>query len=314
MPHKGLFSQGVAILLEGPVSIDAIKRCVTDYEIAGEQKASEEWSMHGEGLFVSYLPQDNGYAAIDIVNRRWPDDMGDPKANPTLFGSWATGHFGPFAFPGGLKRSAQQSWHWRDAKKVYEGHKAFIRIRLSYGFGIKDPNTPVFPENYQPIKEMLFLTRLARKLLTLPGAIAYYNPNGEVLDNREHIGELIKRYDDSKLLPLELWSNIRLFTIEEKSPWTVMDTVGMEQLDVPDHEAVFDPDRYDPNEVACFLRNISHYVLQHGKIIKDHNTTDGPGALHWFALNREEGLVQPPRRVIRWFPKDGIQIPTQFEK
>ncbi|MDJ0847938.1 MAG: hypothetical protein QNK04_06055 [Myxococcota bacterium] len=38
--------------------------------------------------------------------------MGDPQREPLLMGAWSMGHFGPFAYPGGLERAAQQCWGW----------------------------------------------------------------------------------------------------------------------------------------------------------------------------------------------------------
>ena len=44
-----------------------------------------------------------------------------------------------------------------------------------------------------------------------------------------------------------------------------MDTVGMSQLDAPDHEAIFQVSAYDAAKVDSFLRKASSYVLERGQ-------------------------------------------------
>ena len=93
--------------------------------------------------------------------------------------------------------------------------------------------------------------------------------------------------------------------------WGVGDVVGMEQLDASDHEAVFEQNRFDVNEVLTFLRNASMYTLDHGPVIETGHTTDGPGGL-WRAAVVEESLMPAPRPIIRWYADTGPQPPSQF--
>ena len=102
-----------------------------------------------------------------------------------------------------------------------------------------------------------------------------------------------------ELLPQELWANVRLFNLAGHDPWVVMDTVGMWQLDVPDHEAAFRSDLYDPSDVALFLRNAADYVLRSGPIINDNDTMDGPGQIRW--LKPGQLKIQFARRLGRCF-------------
>jgi len=96
------------------------------------------------------------------------------------FGAWSMGHFGPLAFPGGLARARQHVWLWEAGRTVPEGHRGFIRIRMSYVFGTGQ-DARVLPENYQPLAEMMFLSRVVRALLNMSSVLCYFNPNGEVL-------------------------------------------------------------------------------------------------------------------------------------
>ena len=92
----------------------------------------------------------------------------------------------------------------------------------------------------------------------------------------------------------------------------VRDTVGMSQLDAPDHEACLQSDAYVPTEVGNFLRNACAYVVAHGPIIRDGDTMDGPAKLKWQGFRIKEGRMAPPREVIRWFPQDQRRAPPEL--
>ena len=189
----------------------------------GRNPPSENWELGGPSLTVGYRPEVNGVILVDVVDHVWPDDMGDPEETPMLFGAWSAGHFGPFASPGGLARAGEQSWSWPDGKDVPEKHKAFLRIRSSYVLGSGD-DAPVAPEDYDPKDELLFVTKVARALLELDAALAYFNPNGEVLMGREVLDGALAYAQKSGFPPLDAWANIRLFGIDPQ--WKLMDTVG----------------------------------------------------------------------------------------
>ena len=83
--------------------------------------------------------------------------------------------------------------------------------------------------------------------------------------------------DEDGVPPLELWANVRLFTLIEG--WLMMDTVGHPQLNAPgkppfpDIEAVFPKGKCDPQDVDAFLRNLALYLLANGaETIKDGDT------------------------------------------
>jgi hypothetical protein len=132
---KGFFTQGVCVLLERPASLDEIEPPLDGFDIRSRRDATESWEFGGPTLVVTYRAESNGLVAIDTSDRCWPDHMGDPKNETTLFGAWGMGHFGPYAYPGGLQRAAQQCWSWEPGRTIPDRHKAFVRIRSSYVFG-----------------------------------------------------------------------------------------------------------------------------------------------------------------------------------
>jgi hypothetical protein len=311
MPHKGTFTQTFAVLLERPVSLDAVAQRISAFPIARRAPAAESWPMGGPSLVLPFRPEVNGMVAIDVVDRLWPDGMGDPQADPTLFGAWAMGNFGPFAFPGGLQRGTQHAWAWEEGRNVAGKHQAFIRMRLSYVFGAED-NAPIQPADCKPLDELHFLTDLLLPLLNLPEALCYFNPNGEVLRDRNFVEGVLEFSREHGLPPLDLWSNIRFFRLEEN--WLMMDTVGNAQLDLPDLEACFVASTYDLEEIDVFLRATTSYLLEEGDVIETEDTIKGPGRKTWVAHRFEDSFSTPPRQTIRLIPDDGVRPPTAVLK
>ena len=82
---KGFFTQAAALLLRDSVDLAEIKPLMSDCRIVKEVEAAEDWSLGGPSLTVEYRPAVNGYISIDVVAHRWPDHMGDPEQEPTLF-------------------------------------------------------------------------------------------------------------------------------------------------------------------------------------------------------------------------------------
>jgi hypothetical protein len=306
---KGMFTQGVAILLEQSVSLDEIAECLKPYDIVKRIDSSENWAFGGPSLTVGYRPDVNGYVAVDVVDRKWPDHMGDSKDEPMLFGAWGMGNFGPHAYPKGLQRACEQSWGWDGASEAVAKHAAFVRVRMSYVFGAKD-DAPIVPEDYDPEAELQFLNKMTQTLLTLQGAICYFNPNGEVLRQMKTFDEDITYHKQQGIPPLGLWSNVRLFKVGDG--WSMMDSVGNMQLEIPDMEVAFQPDVFSPGDVDYFIRNASLYILRNGQVIKDGDTMDGPGDIRWRAQSHENGMSDPPRPTLRWVPTGVDNIPDKF--
>ena len=306
---KGMFTQGICVLLERAVSLDEMEAALADFDIRKRLDTTEEWVFGGPALILPYRPDSNGLVSVDIVDREWPDHMGDAQNETMVFGAWSMGHFGPFAYPGGLQRAAQQCWGWEPGRTIPERHNAFVRIRSSYAFGAAEDD-PIMPSDYEPLPELEFVTKLASSLLDLQGALCYFNPNGEMLRDQDGLRATLNYGWSNGLPPLDAWSNIRMFNINPE--WSLMDTVGNGQLDIPDVEACFHSTSFDFNEIDSFLRNVSLYILNNGEVIKDGDTMDGPGGIRWQSHQFDNGMCDPPRRVLRWVPKDDRLLPPEL--
>lgn len=301
---KGYFTQGVSLLTNGQASFDGIKATLRQqgFEIVKELPSQENWVFGGPTLVIAFLPDVNGYVAVDVVNQPWPDSMGDPQSDSMTFAAWSMGHFGPFAFPGSLARARQHPWAWQPAQTIAEGHRGFIRLRISYVFGARR-DTPVMPADCDPVAEMKFLCEAATALLNVPGVICYFNPNGEVLRDYASFRQVWDPCMEQQKVPLSLWMNIRSFNLNEKLGF--MDTIGNAQLDIRDVEAVFPFGEYDPSDIDYYLRNVTHYLLGLDREMESGEEIDGPGEsnLSWTMEVLDQGVVDPPRRVLRLYPK-----------
>jgi hypothetical protein len=313
MPHKGFFTQAAIILVDGPVSPDDVERALVTFDVVGRKTVDDpNWMWAAESVIVPLREEVNGYLAVDVIDKPWPDGMGDPKEDVELFAGWSMGHFGPFTFPKSLARAVAQNRSMQNAKDLVARHRGFIRIRSTYAIGASD-HDPVMPDNYEPLFELERITDVAVALLEVPQALCYYNPNGETLYTAQIIQPIRAHYRRLKFPALDLWCNLRMWNFEDAANTAMVESVGMQQLDLADHEAVFIRGKYQKPEVAEFVRNATLYIAQNGPVIKDGETTDGPGG-HWRAKHFETGVVAPPRPVLRWFPQDGSKFPDKLTR
>lgn len=307
---KGYFSAAAMVLTSRAPSTAEIQACLQGFAVQGVRPNQSPGWMGGPETLVLAMPGPaGGHLLVDVLNTQWPDSMGDPQSDPNLFGAWSMGFMGPFTFPGGLGRALQQCYAWAEAPQVVPYHRAFVRVRATYTIG-KGDDAPILPSNYQPRAELDQVTSVCRALLHLPGALCYFNPNGETLYSAATLHEVQQWNLQHGLPDLAVWTNVRMF--DAGGGWTLMDSVGMEQMDLPDHEACFMQGRQQGSEVERFLRNATLYCLNNGPVIKNGDTMNGPGGVNWQAWDCSEALVQPPRRTLRWFPVDGTAAPANL--
>ena len=308
---KGSFTQCACLLLNRVPTLNEIDGALgRDVEVVGRHDDSDDWEFFGPSITVSYRSDVNGFVAIDVVDRPWPDEMGDPEEAGTLFGAWAMGYFGPGAFPQGLERAQEQAWALEEDQDIINGHSAFIRIRMSYVFGEQDEDAPIMPEDCDSLEELEFITNLTTALMELPGVVCCFNPNGEVLLDKKAYDETLAFHEENESVPFELWTNVRLFQIGED--WCLLDTVGNDQFDLPDIEATFHAELADPDDVNEFLRNVTYYILDADNEITDGDSVEGPGEMPWNVAYFEDSLCDPPRSVLRLTPDDGQELPEEL--
>lgn len=311
MPIKRFFTQSACILMDKAPSLDEVARYLTHFQIAGRKSAAQSWAFSEASIIVSFRPEVNGVVVIDVVNRPWPDGVGDAKQDTLVSTAWSMGSFGPFASPGNLERAVQHAWGWdkKKASALVKRHTAFIRIRSSYIFGSKRRDS-VVPDDYDVLDELSFVTEIALALSVIPGALCYFNPNGETLCEPSMLSRSVNSYLDGGSLPINIWTNRRIFWFTNELRWIFMDIIGMQQLDQVDLEACFRRDQYDLNNIAHFLLNVALYLLKQGPILKHGDTLNLEcGGYTWQVWHFESSLWEPHRPILRLFPLDGAQVP-----
>ena len=319
---KGFFTQSLFILLERPVTDDELKVALDGCEIHGSVQFREE-DAEGQPLVAEGQAEINwagadvlalalgtdarGALLVDVVPERWPDAMPDPEKSPRLFGALATGQLGPFVFPGALERAFEMGrGEDRDLKNALDRHQAMLRLRATWALQPREDDRPV-PEDYNAKTELRWMVDIAANLLEeLPGALCYFNPNGEVLATLSEMEQALAHADENGQPPLELYANVRFIEIADLEGYGLVDVVGMWQLDVPDQEALFKKDRYDPREVAMFLRHAS-FVQMKGHSFGEGEEAGGPARRAWRALPERMSFVPMPRPVVRWIALDGTE-------
>lgn len=302
---RGFFTQSVVLLMERAPSMEAVAAALGDFDVRGHQpeRPPATWLGGFPELLVGYRPEDNGLVTVEIIDRRWPDSMGDPRQDPDLFGAWSLGAFGPATFPGNLARAAHRSLGGREgAPRAVEEHRALLRLRLSWVLGAGE-GAPLRPEGQRPKGELAFITRVAEAASTLDETLAFFNPGGEVLLEPEHLRERLARATSRGLPALDTFVSVRLATVDDAPGWALMDTVGMDQLELPDHEVVFEQERVDPNDVAGWLMDLCLYTLEAGDVIAPTHTVDGPGGLWRCDGVTEDPRLPAPRRTLQWSPE-----------
>ncbi|MFT5524660.1 MAG: hypothetical protein ACI9G1_005729 [Pirellulaceae bacterium] len=304
---KGLVTQSFCILLRKPVSLDLVRAALQRFGDCRDVPAAESWAFGGPSLNYTLEPNSKGSVVVDVVDKPWPDTMGHPDDEPMIFGAWSLGHFGPFTYPGSLERTQEQCWMWEDGTSTAAEHQAFVRVRVGYSFG-DNHDAAIMPDDYAALAELNYITTMAAALLSLPGALCYFNPNGETLLDERLFEEGRAYAEQTEIPPLDLWSNVRLYNIDEQ--WVLMDTVGNEQFEGKDCEACFLTENYDLQEVNAFLRNLSLLSMNHPDAIEEGMDLDGPGRVKW-RLELADSACPAPRPVLRWLPVDGSEFPRE---
>ncbi|HXQ42117.1 MAG TPA: DUF4261 domain-containing protein [Candidatus Udaeobacter sp.] len=308
MTYKGFYTQCLVILLRAPVSLRDIVDRLRAFEAQTSELRSSNWVLGNPSVVLPFRADVSGAVIVDLVDRPWPDHMGDAKRETELLAAWLTGHFG-VTWPFSLKRACLQSWGWAEGKTVPLRNKAFLRVRSSYVFNGPD-DAPLKPTDYEPLSELKFVTRVAAALAGLPQAISYFDPAGERVWAPKDFTEYFAQAEAQDSLPISIWCNLRHVNLKDRAEgWCLVDTMGMAQLDAADHEAIFPSARYKSTEVGELLLNMATYIAQNGPVIADGDTVDGPGDLHWKATPAEESQALPHRSVIRWLPMDGRPVP-----
>ena len=230
-----IFSQGLCVLFREAISLDELEGILPTADHFERIDDSTCWPVAGPMMVFDSGPHADGKVAVDMVDRPWPDGMGDPESDADVFHAWSTGHFGPITFPGSLRRAIACCQHDNEVKHLAAAHRAFIRIRATYvAFGATAG--VVVPANYDAAAELLHLAKLCDAVMKHEKAVGFFNPNGEILCDRSYVRHLLELADTRRSSIWPLVANTRHFRLNDEL--AVVDTVGNEQLGAVDVEVV----------------------------------------------------------------------------
>ena len=306
---KGLFTQGVAVLFSEPPSLAQLRLLLEDYEIVSENPlGTNQWQMESASFRIACRPEVDGYCLLDVVVRSWPDHLGNSDREPALNAAWSLGHFGPFATSGSLARAIEHAHRWEHAAQLAPQHTAFVRMRISYTPSASGPPAPL-PDDYDALPELEWLVTLANHVCRHPRALAFFNPNGEVLLPPEMLASVIEDAKTKEAPPLDSMVNVRLAHVEG---WQLVDTIGMAQLDLPDQEIVCPEGVSSSEELSAFLFDAAYHMVTTEIPIATDNSTFGPGGTEWVATTRVSAIREPARTTVHWTEIEGPEEPHEF--
>jgi hypothetical protein len=305
-----MFTQCVTVLFERAPTLADLKSVIAvETTEAPAAEAEQGWVLTGPSLTLDHRKDVNGKLQIDVIDVPFPDAMGSPDREPTLFAAWSMGHFGPTTYPGALERASLHEVD-RELVALTEKHTAFVRIRVSYVLGASS-EAPVLPDHYDPIHELAAVSELAVQIGGVDGALVIFNPNAERLLTAQRLRTALDR---APILPVDVWTSARRVRPQQLPDWLIFDTVGMGQLDVADHQLVLPIDHGTAEHAPALLCSMAAYDAAHGGVLSPGDTasdTDGRGVTAEWA---SEATLGPPRAVLAWVPDDLEEIPEELDQ
>ena len=195
----------------------------------------------------------------------------------------------PTAMPGDdvMEQPLQQSWDWPEARAV--------AARCTAAVGVADFLCSTL---HRRDRLRLFQAVVSAVLAVAPCLAIHWRPSQRLV---EPDGYRRARLDGSD--PLYPAVNARLFRVENSEQGdTVMDTLGLAALGVPDLQCHFRG--LDCGKVAAMLLDSADYLFEHGDVIADGHTIQGLAPEQRWRCRHEDALVGPPRVVLDLDPGD----------
>lgn len=308
---QAFFSQGVAVLCSQAPDLASLRYLMErhGYTITKDEEVGEWPEMQGSGITLATDFDNGSTCLVDICEFPWPDDMGNTGDPTLLTNAHALGGFGPFVFAGAFER-ALQAPGYQSITASARDHRAFVRFRISGLLFANSENPEAHPKIASPADEHLFLLRAAASLVEMPGTLAYFNPNSELLLSLDGLVAALAGAAEHKLFPIEAVCRFRGCLVDEN--WSFVDSIGMAQLGRRDHEFAWPGKEPDRKEQMDFLFRLLCYEIGSEAIMADGHTTDGPHEKLWCAEERESSCMMPPRKVLHWTMNGAPQEPPSL--
>ncbi|MBE7498127.1 MAG: DUF4261 domain-containing protein [Verrucomicrobiaceae bacterium] len=296
------FSQCVAVLVSEAPGLAELRLILEreGYTIKADEDVSQWPEMQGAGLTLATDFANGASCWVDICEFPWPDNLGVTEPPTLVTGAHMMGAFGPFSHPGAFERALQAPGYDAVAQEARK-HRAFVRFRVSYLIPASGESAEArfaSAENANRAEEIGWLLRAAASLRGMPTALAYFNPASEMLLSMQGLAGIISFAFEHKTYPVEAVCRVRGCKVDEE--WSLVDSIGMEQLGLHDHEFAWADADVTRQEQVEFLINLLHYQIDHSAPMMSGHTTDGPHDKLWRAEAHETSIMIPPRKVLHW--------------
>jgi hypothetical protein len=299
---QSFFSQCVAVLVSEAPGLAELRLILEreGYTIKADEDVSQWPEMQGAGLTLATDFANGASCWVDICEFPWPDDLGVTEPPTLVTGAHMMGAFGPFSHPGAFARALQAPGYDAVAQEARR-HRAFVRFRVSYlipSSGESAEARFASAENANPTWEIGWLLRAAASLRGMPTALAYFNPAGELLLPMQALTGLITFAFEHKTFPVEAVCRVRGCPVDEQ--WSLVDSLGMAQFGLRDHEFAWSGTQPSRQEQVAFLINLLRYQISEAAPMAGGHTTDGPQNKLWRAEEREASCMIPERKSLHW--------------
>ncbi len=286
-------TQAIALLAKCPLALDTVFQQLTTAGFVCEQ--SEGLAPDGSTqLQIRGTFQGKGdEIVVDVLPSRWPETYKVPSA------------WGPWTTSDSLMRAVQHSPGWEEAAEHVDEHQGLVLLRFFEGETLPQSRD-------EHILRFLALTKLVIALSSLPEISTYFCPGGEVLLPLEFVGDVLQTTQMVGMPPFDLLANLRLSWLDQR--WILFETIGHQQIDLPDLEVYTDSQGKDLNEIASWLRRWSWQHFQPATALEDRTTVEGPGGAKFQVHLADDALLPPRRSVIRLICQDEAPMPEGLPK
>jgi hypothetical protein len=292
-----MFLQTGVVLFERPISLESVAVALAaNFPVAPRSTAvtGEAYWLGGEGsLQLAIGSPPRGMVVVEVFNRPWPDSMGNPEHDPELFAAWSLRLFGQLTFPYGLARAAAQP------KAPSADHVAFVKASWSDAGVAGEDGAPAHLLERDVLAELSAVAGICAVACAMPGARAWFAPNGEVLMAADVARSKLQQQSAGQRVP-ELWISMRVVPAGNH---LLVETVGMgslgeQPLSGYDHQVLLPDLGLEMDLVLRFLREISGAGRLSASAELPIEARLGPGG-RW----SPEPAVRdnaPPYEVVRW--------------
>lgn len=181
-----------------------------------------------------------------------------------------------------LEMSFYQSWGWKSARSAVQKTAYTILVTDMMAAGLD-----------YTIRLELFQKTLYSLLEVEPCLAINWHLTQQIIDPEKY-KDNVPESEDYNLLFGAL--NVRLFNIEGTENETLMDTMGLGALGLPDLQCHFKD--IDVNKIANILYTYGDYIFKNGDVINDGETIEGLTVNDKWRCQHEISLLEPKRIVI----------------